>query len=102
MSDELTHFAERLRVALAKSNMSGAALGRQLGLSSNAVAKWANGHCCPRSSELVKICKILGCSLDWIMEPSPVDVWNTEGAWEIRAKHLEAALSWHADDALPE
>lgn len=68
------HFSQRLRVARAASKKTLRDVSTALGISAQAVSKWEAGHCYPRASELTRACQYLGCSLDWIMTPEPVDL----------------------------
>lgn len=68
------HFAERLRVSMAKANVTGAAIARETGVTPQAVAKWTTGKAFPSSSHLMCIVRMTGCTLDWIMTNAPVDV----------------------------
>ena len=70
----LGHFAERLRVARAKAGVSSAEIARRCKVSPQAVSKWERGLMCPRSSHLLTICELCGCSLEWLMTQEPVDV----------------------------
>ncbi len=69
-----TNFGQRIRVAMAAANINGIAVANVLGVSPQAVSKWAKGKAYPSSKHLVEFCKLTGCSLDWVMEPSPVDL----------------------------
>lgn len=70
----MSYFDERLRVAMAKADISGAALARELGVTTQAVAKWTSGKAWPSSSRLMGIVSLTGCSLEWIMASEPVDI----------------------------
>lgn len=74
MADAREHFAQRARVARAASNRTLKDVAEAAGVSAQAVSKWKAGRCYPRASELTRACQYLGCSLDWIMTPAPVDL----------------------------
>ncbi len=80
MSDTRNAFAQRLRVALASANIRAAHLAERCEVSPQAVAKWTGGTAYPNSAHLMTICKMTGCSLDWLMWPQPVDIRSTDYA----------------------
>jgi transcriptional regulator with XRE-family HTH domain len=71
---ERKHFAQRMRVARAASHKTMREVAAVVGVSTAAVSKWEIGKSYPRASELTRACQYLGCSLDWIMTPAPVDL----------------------------
>lgn len=71
-------FAERLRVAMAAAGVKGADVVRSLDVSPATVSKWVKGTAFPGTHHLMEFCKLTGCSVDWVMEPSRVDTVNTE------------------------
>ena len=92
MADDnhLKWFGERLRCALAVANLTRADLARTLIVSTQAVTKWTTGQCSPRSSHLVEICRLTGCSLEWIMAGEPVDIQSPSKA---RKEHLASVTA---------
>lgn len=68
------HFGQRLRVAMAASDRSMRQLATALGVSPMAVSKWCSGATYPESSRLVAISAELGCTIEWLMTPEPVDI----------------------------
>lgn len=51
-------------------------IARQLNISSQAVSKWENGHTMPELSLLVALSELLGCTIDHILFPMPVQAAN--------------------------
>jgi len=80
----LRQFAERLRVAMAVSDVSRADIARACDVSPQSVHKWCRGICAPRSSELMTIARTTGATLDFLMRQEPVDI-----RWR-HPKHQEA------------
>ncbi len=78
-------FAQRVRVAMAAKHVTMREVATACGVSANAVAGWANGRMYPKSSTLVALCRFLGCSLDWIMSPDPLDMQGRPYSREIAA-----------------
>ena len=70
-------FGQRVRVALAARSLTRRDAARKLGVSHQAVAKWASGKSFPRSSQLVELAKLTGSTIEWLMTPYPV-VLKTE------------------------
>jgi transcriptional regulator with XRE-family HTH domain len=68
------NFAERLRVALAIRDWSGADLARALGVTRAAVAPWMRGAHMPSMRQIMAIGKALGVTASWLTAPRPVDL----------------------------
>lgn len=68
----LYHFAQRVRVALAASEVTPRQIAKECGVSPQSVHKWMNGMSAPRSSHLVTIARLTGANLEWLMTPSAV------------------------------
>ena len=60
-------FSARLRMAMGWRGVSGLQLAAQIGVTPQAVSKFAHGKMLPASSVLVKIGKALDTSLDFLM-----------------------------------
>lgn len=60
-------FAEKLKEARAKKGISQAALGRRLGVSQQAVAKWEKGASEPDIEQIVQISEYLQCDIKYLM-----------------------------------
>ncbi len=58
-------FHVRLGVARARVRLSQKDVADQLGLSTQAISKWEKDGF-PQSSQLVKLARILDCSIDWL------------------------------------
>lgn len=69
-------FAERLRAVMGARRITMQALGDACGVTPQAVNKWCSGVAMPSSSSLLVICKVCGCSLEWLMATSPID-WES-------------------------
>lgn len=70
----LSHFAERVRVALAASEVSPRQLAKVCDVSPQSVSKWMKGKCAPRSSHLIILARMTGANLEWLMTPSRVTI----------------------------
>ncbi len=68
----MAEFGVRMRVARARKNLSLADAGSAIGVSAQAVSKWETGGS-PSSSKLIAIAKLYDCSLEWLMDPDPLD-----------------------------
>ena len=51
-----------------KAGVSQSQLATTLGISQQAVTKWETGECLPRASMLIKIAKVLGCTVDELLK----------------------------------
>ena len=81
-------FSERFRVARARAGYTLADIAKPCGVSAQAVKKWEDGACFPRSSALVTICHEFDCSMEWLMCPLPLDFHSTETAPQgVHAKY---------------
>ena len=68
------YFAERLRVAMAKIDMSGAALARAIGVSRESTSSWMRGKNRPSAKQVMKIVGAVGVDASWLLSPHPVDL----------------------------
>jgi Zn-dependent peptidase ImmA (M78 family)/transcriptional regulator with XRE-family HTH domain len=71
-------FAERLQRARKASGLSMKALGKQIGLSANAVKKYEHGDTMPTSANLIKIAKALDVRAEYFFRPTQVSLGNVE------------------------
>ncbi|NOD65767.1 helix-turn-helix domain-containing protein [Ruegeria sp. HKCCD6109] len=71
---------ERLRVARARAQLSMADVAKECGCTAQAVMKWEHDRAMPDSRKLLKLCGLLDISLEWIMDPDPLDFHSTERA----------------------
>lgn len=67
-------FGERLRVAMAKKDWSGADLARALKMTRASVAPWMRGVVAPPFSRTVDIAKALAVDVSWLIAQGPVDL----------------------------
>jgi len=79
---------------MASANLTLRDVGAVCGVSAQAVGKWMNGQCLPRSSELVLFSKATGASLDWLMSPDdpfgqPFESMRAEYRSTIEAQSAE-------------
>jgi transcriptional regulator with XRE-family HTH domain len=68
------HFAERLRVAMAKLDWSGADLARALGISRASTNPWLRGEAEPPPKQMMAAARALGVDVSWLVSPYPVDL----------------------------
>jgi transcriptional regulator with XRE-family HTH domain len=52
-------------------------LGQQVGVSKQAVNNWENDRRLPRANDIVALCRVLGCTSDYLLEmvDSPNERW---------------------------
>ena len=74
MADDDLFFGQRLRIAMARKNVSTADMMRELDVSRAMVSQMCLGQKFCSSSKLLAICKYLDVSLDWLMEGKPVEL----------------------------
>ncbi len=60
-------FARRLRIALAKNNMTSADLCRDTTLGSGQISNYLNGHQEPGATRIVQMCEALDVSADFLL-----------------------------------
>lgn len=80
-------FGMRVRVALAAARIDRTALARECKVSPQAVQRWCDGTAMPSSANLMTLCRLTGCSAEWLMWPHPVDIRSTE--WAINGTHIK-------------
>lgn len=80
-------FGQRVRVAIAVSRTNRRKIAAGCGVSAQAVQKWCDGSAFPSSANLIRFCEMTGCSADWLMWQSPVDIRSTD--WAINGKHIK-------------
>ena len=73
-------FGERLRIARVRANLSMSALGKECGVTPQAIKKFEHNECMPKSSVLIALCRVLDCSAEWLIEATPLDFHTTETA----------------------
>lgn len=82
-------FGQRIRTAMAVSRITGARLAAECGVSRQAVHKWEVGTAAPSSAHLMKFCDLTGCSVEWLLDPTPLDIRSTLRAPDgVHAKAL--------------
>lgn len=55
-----------------RAGMSQGELAKQLGVDQSAVSRWETGDTAPRMKMLPRICQVLGCKLDELLEDTSV------------------------------
>jgi transcriptional regulator with XRE-family HTH domain len=80
-------FGMRVRVALAAARIDRTALAKECEVSPQAVQRWCDGTAMPSSANLMTLCRLTGCSAEWLMWPHPVDIRSTE--WAINGTHIK-------------
>lgn len=71
---------ERFKVARARAGFTFAGIAEICGVTAQAVKKWEDGIAMPSSSRLMTVCHEFDCSIEWIMNPEPLDFHSTERA----------------------
>ena len=78
---------------MAIARISGARMAAECGVSRQAVHKWGTGKCAPSSGAMMKFCAATGCSVEWLMNPNPLDIRSTPRAPDgVHAKELIRAV----------
>lgn len=80
-------FAQRLRVAMAAAGMNRSSVARALGVTPSCVQSWTRGRTMPNSATLLELCRVLGTTTEFLMEPRPVDVRSATEAPD--GKHIK-------------
>jgi transcriptional regulator with XRE-family HTH domain len=73
-------FPERLRALMGANRITLARLGAECGVTPQAVKKWCDGEAMPSAKALLAISRFAGCSIEWLMDPSPMDWHSAEHA----------------------
>jgi transcriptional regulator with XRE-family HTH domain len=89
MSDRAANgaFGMRVRVALAAARVDRTHLAKECRVTPQAVQRWCDGTSIPSSANLMTLCRLTGCSAEWLMWPHPVDIRSTE--WAINGTHIK-------------
>ena len=66
-------FSTRLRVAMTAKSIRRKDLAIALGVTVDTVQGWMGGGYLPRPASLLALPEVLDCSLDWLLDPSPID-----------------------------
>ena len=64
------NFGTNLRDFRKANGLTQKELGERIGVTSQAVNKWENGSRLPRMRDVLKICEVLGCTLDDLIKES--------------------------------
>ena len=85
---------ERIRVARARSRLTMRDVADACDCTAQAVMKWEADKMMQTSGKLLTLCRILDCSIEWLMDPKPLDFHSNEQAPQGRhAKYwVRAAL----------
>lgn len=75
---------ERIRVARARAKLTMRDVAEACECSPQAVFKWEADESMPDSKKLMVLVRILDVSLEWLMDPAPLDFRSTERAPEGR------------------
>ena len=67
MQEQNYKFSEGLKSLLKEKNISGAELGRRVGVSKEAISKYCKGHNIPKTSQLLKIAEYFGVSPEYLL-----------------------------------
>lgn len=84
--------ANRLNVLMARKNMTHAELAAAIGVSRQAVQKWASGSSEPKGTNLARICEFFGISQEWF-ENGDSNVESVLGA----GSHVEPTIEEQTD-----
>lgn len=71
-----TPFAERLRAVMGARRLTLRDMAKECDVSPQAVKKWRDGVAMPSSHHFICICRICGCSHEWLFAPNPMD-WES-------------------------
>lgn len=67
-------FPEKLNRLMKDKRLKGKQIAEAIGVSDNAVSRWRNGQTFPRSIELMRLARLLGVTMEWLIE-------DEEGGW---------------------
>jgi transcriptional regulator with XRE-family HTH domain len=67
LPEGLEGFGDRLRFLLFKNHMNASRLAEQLGVSRNMMQMYTSNLSRPKLENCIKICKILGCSIEFLV-----------------------------------
>ena len=85
--------SERIRVIRAARGKTMQDIAAMCGCSSMLVFKWEAGRSYPNSSALLTLARELDCSVEWLLDATPLDFHSTETAPQGRhAKYLVRAV----------
>lgn len=85
--------ADRLNLLLAQKNLTHADLALAIGVSRQAVQKWASGRSAPKGTNLAKICQFFDVTTEWM----------TRGEDHLQqVLKVESVGSYHEDDPTPD
>lgn len=81
MSDFMaSDFAERLLVARCRAGHTMKSAGALVGISAQAYLKYERDTAMPTSKALLAFCEAFDCSMEWLLDPKPLDFQSTETA----------------------
>lgn len=89
-------FGMRVRVALAAARVGRVDLAKECRVSPQAVQRWCDGTAMPTSGNLLTICRLTGCSAEWLMWPHTVDLQSTD--WAINGVHIKNIVRMTLDE----
>lgn len=87
-NEQCCSFSERLNSILKSKGIKKKDLAMKLGVEPNAISRYSRGHHLPSSSELYRISRILGVSMDWLMGATEEEMNKNVDYW--RNKYLQA------------
>lgn len=61
-------FSEKLNTIMKEKKLKGSDIVKSIGVSDNAVSRWRNGQTFPRSIELMRLARLLGVTMEWLIE----------------------------------
>lgn len=61
-------FKDKIVVLRKKNNLSQEALAEKLNMSRQAISKWESGNSYPDMNTMLKVCEILNCTLDELLD----------------------------------
>ena len=71
---------ERIRVARARQRKTLRDVGREIGVTPQAVKKYEDDKSMPNSRAFVQLCRSLDVSAEWLMDAAPLDFHSTDTA----------------------
>lgn len=60
-------FGERLKMALRYAGMTQSELAKESGITAVCMSRYIRGQRDPKMSTIIKMCRVLNCSADWLM-----------------------------------
>lgn len=92
-NQQICSFSDRLNIALHNKRLRKKDLAEKLGVKATTISRYCQGHHLPNSSELLRISRMLGVSMDWLMGNAESEINKDVDFWKDRYMLAEQELS---------